>query len=119
VLVVDDNQDAADSLAMLLHLAGHEVRAVNDGATGVEVAKALRPDVVLLDIGLPGMDGYEVAHQLRNLPGLEAVVLAAMTGYAQEEERRRTHQAGFDAHLVKPVDLADLEKVFAARTPRE
>jgi CheY-like chemotaxis protein len=114
VLVVDDNQDAADSLALLVQVAGHEVRTAHDGPTALEVAKTFRPEVVLLDIGLPRMDGYEVARQLRKQPGLEKVVLAAVTGYGQEEDRRRTHEAGIDEHLVKPVDPTDLEKVLAA-----
>jgi PAS domain S-box-containing protein len=114
VLVVDDNKDAAESLAMLLRVAGHDVRTANDGLTALEMAKIFRPEVVLLDIGLPRMDGYEVARLLRKQPGLEGAVLIAVTGYGQEEDRRRTREAGLNAHLVKPVDLADLDKVFAA-----
>jgi PAS domain S-box-containing protein len=114
VLVVDDNKDAAESLALLVQVAGHEVRTAHDGPTALEVAKTFRPEVVFLDIGLPRMDGYEVARQLRRQPGLEKVVLAAVTGYGQEEDRRRTHEAGIDEHLVKPVDPTELEKVFAA-----
>jgi PAS domain S-box-containing protein len=115
VLVVDDNEDGANSLAMLLQLAGHEVRAVHDGPTALDMAKAFRPDLVLLDIGMPRMDGYEVARQLRKQPGLEKALLVAVTGYGQEEDRRRTQEARLDAHLVKPVDFGQLEQVLAAR----
>jgi signal transduction histidine kinase len=104
LLVVDDNVDAADSLAVLLRLRGHEVRVAYGGAAALEAAEAYTPDVVFLDIGMPGMDGYEVARLLRRRPGLGGVVLAALTGWGQEEDRRRTADAGFDHHLVKPVD---------------
>jgi PAS domain S-box-containing protein len=112
ILVVDDNVDAADSLAMLLGIGGHEVRTAHDGATAVEVAKAFQPEVVLLDIGLPGMDGYEVARQLRGQLEMEKTVLVAVTGYGQDEDRRRTQEAGFDEHLVMPVDPVDLERLL-------
>src|ERR671938_792283 len=109
LLVVDDNQDAADSLAMLLRLQGHEVRVAYSGMAAVEMTKTFTPDVVFLDIGMPGMDGYEVARRLRQQPGLERVVLAALTGWGQQEDRRRTAEAGFDHHLVKPVEPQLLE----------
>jgi signal transduction histidine kinase len=111
LLVVDDNQDAATSLAMLLRLEGHEVRVAHDGPTALALAKSYLPSVILLDIGMPGMDGYEVARRLRALPGLKDVVLAALTGWGQQEDRRRTAEAGFDHHFVKPLDanlLGDL-----------
>ncbi|MEO5701846.1 MAG: PAS domain S-box protein, partial [Casimicrobiaceae bacterium] len=104
LLVIDDNQDAANSLAMLLRLQGHAVQVAYDGATGIELAKVHRPRLVFLDIGMPGMDGYAVAHRIRGTPGLENIVLAALTGWGQEDDRRRTAEAGFDHHLVKPVD---------------
>jgi len=113
LLVVDDNPDAADSLAMLLRLQGHEVRVAHDGPAALQIAAASRPDLVFLDIGMPGMDGYEVARRLRQTPGLEKVVLAALTGWGQQEDRRRTAEAGFDHHLVKPVEPKTLEGLLA------
>jgi len=104
LLVVDDNRDAADSLAMLLKLQGHEVRVAHSGPAALEMTKTYTPDVVFLDIGMPGMDGYEVARRLRQQPGLESVVLAALTGWGQQEDRRRTAEAGFNHHLVKPPE---------------
>jgi PAS domain S-box-containing protein len=115
VLVVDDQADAAESLAMLLRAEGHEVRTAPDGAAALEAARAYHPEVILLDIGLPRMDGYEVARRIRAQAGLEDVVLVAVTGYGQEEDRRRAAAAGFDAHLVKPADLAALLALFAER----
>lgn len=113
LLVVDDNQDAAISLAMLLRLQGHEVRVAHSGQAALEMTKTYVPDVVFLDIGMPLMDGYEVARRMREQPGLEKVVLAALTGWGQEEHRRRTAEAGFDHHLVKPPDPTALERVLA------
>ena len=112
LLVVDDNQDAANSLAMLLRLQGHEVRVAHDGPSGLETAKTFLPDLIFLDIGMPGMDGYEVARRVRTTPGLEKTVLAALTGWGQQEDRRRTAQAGFDHHMVKPVGPAALERLL-------
>jgi len=118
VLVVDDNVDGAQSLALLLRLDGHEVRVAHDGPSALEVAASFRPDVVLLDIGLPkGMDGYAVARALRELPGLGETVLVALTGYGQEEDRRRTAAAGFQAHLVKPASPAALRALLARSNP--
>jgi len=113
VLVVDDNVDAAASLAMLLRLQGNDVHVVHDGPHALEAATALRPQVVLLDIGLPGMDGLEVARQLRQLPECQDVLLVAVTGYGQDEDRQRSHEAGFDCHLVKPVNPGDLQELLA------
>jgi two-component system CheB/CheR fusion protein len=96
VLVVDDIPDVAESLAALLTAFGHDVRTAHDGARALEEARAFRPEIVLLDIGLPGMDGYEVARRLRGEPGLERIVLAAVSGYGQEEDRRRSTEAGFE-----------------------
>ena len=104
LLVVDDNEDAATSLAILLRLQGHEVRVAHDGPSALALAASCLPSVILLDIGMPGMDGYEVARRLRALPGLNDVVLAALTGWGQQEDRRRTAEAGFDHHFVKPLD---------------
>jgi CheY-like chemotaxis protein len=115
VLIVDDNTDAAESLAMLLRSAGHQVHTAHDGPAALKTAEAIRPDAVLLDIGLPRMDGYEVARRLRAQLGLKEVLLVAVTGYGQEEDRRRVEQAGFDAYLVKPADLAALRNLLAVR----
>jgi PAS domain S-box-containing protein len=113
VLVVDDHRDAAESLVILLRLWGHEVQSAHDGPTALAMAAAYRPDAVLLDIGLPGMNGYEVAERLQELPGWGNVMLVALTGYGQEEDRRRSRAAGFDRHLIKPVDPASLRRLLA------
>jgi signal transduction histidine kinase/DNA-binding response OmpR family regulator len=104
ILLVDDNVDGANSLAKLLELSGYEMHVVYDGPAAIQAAKKLAPDVILLDIGLPGMDGYEVAQQLRQEPTLKDVPLVAVSGYAREEDRLRSQQAGFNHHLVKPLD---------------
>jgi len=119
VLLVDDNVDATESLAMLLRLWGHEVAVAHDGPAALRAAAACRPGVALLDIGLPGMDGYELARQLRRQPGLERTALVALTGWGQEEDRRRSQEAGFDHHLVKPVELSDLQTLLAQAQPQE
>lgn len=113
LLVVDDNRDAAESLAMLLRLYGHEVRVANDGFTALEIVKEYTPALVFLDIGMPTMDGYEVARRLRQQSSLKNVRLAALTGWGQQEDRRRTAEAGFDHHLVKPPEPAVLESLLA------
>jgi signal transduction histidine kinase len=105
VLVVDDNVDAAAMLAQALGAAGHVTMTAHDGPTALEAARAFKPDVALLDIGLPVMDGFELARKLRELPGLRATRLIAISGYGQDHDRRQSAAAGFDAHLVKPVDL--------------
>ncbi|HKT74383.1 MAG TPA: PAS domain S-box protein [Steroidobacteraceae bacterium] len=112
IMVVDDNRDAADSIAMLLKLWGHEAVCVYSGAEALRVAKQHPPDVVLLDIGLPGMDGYEVATRLRQMPEASRATLVAITGYSQEEDRQRTQRAGFDHHLVKPVAPDTLQSLL-------
>ncbi len=114
VLVVDDNVDAATTLARLLkRLYGQEVRLAFDGPTAIEAALDARPDLVLLDIGMPGMDGYEVARRLRALPGFERTLIVALTGWGQEKDRERSVRAGFDKHLVKPVDPSGLMDLLA------
>jgi two-component system CheB/CheR fusion protein len=113
VLVVEDNLDAAESLRDVLEFAGHEVEVAHDGREGLDRARRLRPDVVLCDIGLPVMDGYEVARAIRADPSLAQVLLVAVTGYAGPDDRRRAADAGFDVHLAKPVPVADLEQVLA------
>lgn len=115
ILVVDDNVDAAESLATLLRLSGHEARTVHHGLKVLEVARSLRPDVVILDLGLPGIDGYEVAHRLRAESWGKDVLLFALTGYGQEEDRRRTQAAGFDYHLTKPADPLVLQRLLTER----
>jgi CheY-like chemotaxis protein len=112
VLVVDDNADAAESLAMVLGLAGQDVRTVYDGPGALAQARAFRPDIIILDIGMPGMDGREVALRLRQMPELAAVRLIAMTGWGQDEDRRASEEAGFERHLVKPVDPAVLMQLL-------
>jgi PAS domain S-box-containing protein len=114
VLVVDDNIDAAESLGHMLRLQGHEVNTAHDGPAALELAASFAPDVVLLDIGLPGMDGFEVARRLRQLVGLEQVLLIAQTGWGQEEDRQRSREAGIDHHLLKPLNLTTLQKLLSA-----
>ena len=114
VLVVDDNVDSADSIAMLLQLSGHEVRVVYSGQAALETSIEYKPDIVLLDIGLPGMDGYEVARRLREHAALKEVKLIAVTGYGQDADRLQSQEAGFDYHLVKPVDAQKLQEVLVA-----
>jgi PAS domain S-box-containing protein len=112
ILVADDNRDAAESLAMMLRLAGHEVHAAHDGRDAVEAAAWFRPDVALLDIGMPKLNGFEVARRVREQPWGRNVVLVAITGWGQEEDKRRATEAGFDCHLTKPVEPAALEKLL-------
>jgi CheY-like chemotaxis protein len=113
ILIVDDNRDAADSLGMLLRLMGNDTRTAYDGQQGVDVAEEFRPDVILLDIGLPKLDGYEACRRIREQPWGKSAVLIAVTGWGQEDDRRRSHEAGFDHHMVKPVDPQDLMKLLA------
>jgi signal transduction histidine kinase/ActR/RegA family two-component response regulator len=108
VLVVDDNRDAATSLSMLLELSGHSVHTTYDGAAALEAAELHRPEIVLLDIGLPGMTGYEVCRRLRQRPSGRDAVIIALTGWGQDADRRKSAEAGFDGHLVKPVDYTTL-----------
>ncbi len=114
VLVVDDNADAAEMMRTLLELDGHQVTAVYDGGTAIERAAALQPDVVLIDLGMPGMDGFEVARRLRAEPSLGRAVLVALTGYGQEEDVRRSREAGFDHHVTKSADFEPLRRVLDA-----
>lgn len=112
ILLVDDNRDAAASLAMILRVSGHHVSVAHDGPEALEIASAERPAVVLLDIGLPGMDGYEVCRRLREL-GLKQARIIAMTGYGQDRDRQRSQDAGFDLHTVKPVEIHGLMSILA------
>jgi signal transduction histidine kinase/ActR/RegA family two-component response regulator len=113
VLVVEDNPDTAESLTMVLELLGHRVRAVYDGVAALDAARASPPDVMVVDIGLPGMDGYEVARRVRRDPDLDRVILVALTGYGREEDKRQAMAAGFDYHLVKPVSPDALHGLVA------
>ncbi len=119
ILVIDDNLDAADSIALLLRLWGHDGRTAYDAKTGLDTARVYEPEVVLLDIGLPGMSGYEVARRLRQEFGSKGLTLVAMTGYGQEEDHRRSEEAGFDHHFVKPVDTDALQELLAKLDQRK
>jgi CheY-like chemotaxis protein len=114
ILVVDDNPDSTDSLAMLLKIMGNEVGMAYDGEQAVEAAEAMRPDVVLLDIGMPKLDGYGACRRIREQPWGHGMFLVALTGWGQEEDRRRTEEAGFNRHMIKPVDPAALMKLLAS-----
>jgi CheY-like chemotaxis protein len=115
ILLVEDNRDAADSLRILLELNGHEVTVAYTGLEGVKRADEQSPQVVLCDIGLPGLDGYGVARMLRRNPATARALLVAVTGYGQEDDRRRSKEAGFDYHFVKPVDPDVLRDLFQRR----
>jgi CheY-like chemotaxis protein len=113
VLVVEDNVDTADSLSLLLRLYGHDVQVARSGPAALELAAVCRPDVVLLDIGLPGLDGYQVARRLRQLPGFKDVMMCALTGYTPSEaDRERQQETGFNHYYVKPVDMTKLCELF-------
>jgi len=113
ILVVDDNRDTAESLAKLLKHMGNEVCIANDGPSALDAAANFRPNVVLLDIGLPGMSGHDVARRMRQMPEVKDAVLVAQTGWGQDEDKRQSIEAGFTAHLVKPVDAAELRRLLA------
>jgi CheY-like chemotaxis protein len=121
VLVVEDNADARETLGMLLELAGHRVHSASDGPEGLRAAMSVRPDVMLVDIGLPEMDGYEVARQVRRIDGANQPYMIALTGYGTPEDRQRALDAGFDEHLVKPVDFdalaAALQRITSPSAP--
>ncbi len=113
ILVVDDNRDSAISLALMLKIMGHDTRTAHDGLQAVEEAAAFRPQVVLLDIGLPRLNGYDTCRRLREQPGGENAVIIALTGWGQEDDKRRSKEAGFNFHMVKPVDPSALEKLLS------
>jgi PAS domain S-box-containing protein len=113
ILIVDDNRDAAVTLSMMLRLMGNETHTAFDGAAALEAADQFRPDLIVLDIGLPKMSGYEVARKVRERPWGQGLTLVALTGWGQEEDRRRSQEAGFDYHFVKPIDIADLKRVLS------
>jgi CheY-like chemotaxis protein len=112
ILVVDDNADAANSLGRLLGLLGNEVRVANDGAAALVEIERFQPRAVLLDLGMPIMDGFEAAEQIRARPEWQHIALVAVTGWGQDRDRQRTQEAGFVAHLIKPVDLNQLEIIL-------
>jgi CheY-like chemotaxis protein len=114
VLVVDDSQDGADSLGLILQALGAQASVAYDGASALALLDTFKPDVVLLDIGMPGMDGYDVARRIRSERAFDRVLLVALTGYGQEEDRRRCAEAGFDHHLVKPLEVTQLEYVLGS-----
>ena len=112
VLVADDNDDSAQTCAMLLELWGHEVRTANNGEDALAVAEQFRPEVALLDIGMPQLNGYEVAERLRQCPWGKDATLIAVTGWGQEDDKQQANQAGFDHHLTKPVDPGQLQPLI-------
>jgi CheY-like chemotaxis protein len=114
ILVVDDNQDTADSLALMLEALGHEARTAYDGARAIVVADEFRPDVILMDIGMPRFNGFQAAQRIRAQPWADRVVLIAITGWARDEDKRCSKEAGFDAHLTKPIDLELLFRLLSA-----
>ncbi len=118
ILVVDDNQDSADTLAMLLEMSKHETIVVYDGEAAIAAASAHRPDVILLDIGLPGLNGYDVCRLIRQESWSSDTLIIALTGWGKEEDRRQSEVAGFDAHLVKPVDHTTLLSLLASHVVR-
>ncbi len=113
VLVADDNLDAANSLALMLRFMGSEVRTVHDGLSALETAAAFKPDMIVLDIGMPKLNGYDTCRLIREQPWGKDVLLAALTGWGQDEDRRRSREVGFDEHLVKPIEPEMLEKLLA------
>jgi CheY-like chemotaxis protein len=119
ILVVDDNEDTAFSLAFLFRSWDHEVHIVHDGPSAIEAAREFRADAVVLDIGLPGMDGFEVARRLRSLPECKRLLFVGVSGYGREKDRRRADEAGFDRYLVKPFDPWQLQKLFAVHRASE
>jgi CheY-like chemotaxis protein len=114
ILVADDNQDGAETMRMLLRLSGHEVHVAHSGSEAFELAKRVRPEIAVLDIGMPDLSGYEVAQRIRHEAWGEDITLIAVTGWGQSEDKRRALASGFNHHLTKPVDPAQLERLFGA-----
>jgi CheY-like chemotaxis protein len=120
VLIVEDDKDSREMLRILLELDGHDVHEAEDGPAAISAALALQPDVALVDVGLPGLDGHEVARELRGGPAGPRILLVALTGYAEPEDRERSRKAGFDAHVAKPISpekLAELFRMLEAPRP--
>ena len=113
VLIVDDSSDTVEAMADMARLWGHQVEVANDGSTALDLVTRFRPEIALIDIGLPVMDGYELARRLRQLANMKTVPLIAISGYGRAEDRRAAEQAGFDLHLVKPIDPVRLERLLA------
>jgi CheY-like chemotaxis protein len=114
IVVADDNEDSAQSFAMLLSFSGHEVRIVHDGTAALDALRDYRPDVAFLDIGMPGLTGYEVAQAVRAEPWGHEVTLVAVTGWGQPDDKLRAHSAGFDRHMVKPIDPDEVDRLLDA-----
>lgn len=112
ILVADDNLDVAQSMAMLLELFGHEVHMAHDGLDAVNAVERLHPELVFMDVGMPRLSGYDATRRIRELPGGDRIVIAALTGWGQERDRRESREAGCDLHLVKPVDPTELEQLL-------
>ena len=112
ILIADDNRDAADSLSMLLKLGGHDIKVARTGGEALVIANQFRPEVGIIDIGMPDMDGYEVAKRIRHEAWGERMTLIAVTGWGQADDKRRALAAGFDRHMTKPVDPEELERAF-------
>ena len=117
--MIDDSVDSAQTLAWMMEAQGHDVRLATDGPSGIAAAKEFLPDIVLLDIGMPVMDGYEVCRALRQTPSLKDAFIIAQTGYGQPADRQRTTEAGFDAHVIKPVPLAVIQALIHGRRTNE
>ena len=115
ILVVDDDVDAADSLGMLLDMMGHQIHVAYDGRSAIDATRTFRPEVILLDIGMPGMDGHDTCRQLRQLPWAQGITIVALTGWGQEQARRESREAGFDLHFVKPVNPDHILEALARR----
>jgi two-component system CheB/CheR fusion protein len=113
ILLVEDNPDAAESLRVLLELAGHEVHVASDGLRALKVVDEFEPELAFIDVGLPGIDGYELASRLRALPSCRSTLLIALTGYGRDEDKKRASDAGFDHHLTKPVDFDAIDRLLA------
>ena len=116
ILIVDDNRDSADSLAMLMEITNNEAYLAHDGEEAVKAIERHRPEVVLLDIGLPKLDGHEVCRRVRQEPWGKDIVIIALTGWGQEDDRRKSQEAGFNGHLVKPIDYDKLLELLASLT---
>jgi CheY-like chemotaxis protein len=112
ILLADDNVDAATSLALMLQMMGHEVRTAHDGLEAVAAASEFRPDLILMDIGMPKLNGYDACRRIREQPGGKDVVMVALTGWGQDEDKRRSEEAGFNTHLIKPVEPATIENLL-------
>lgn len=112
VLVVDDNRDGANSMATVLRLLGNDVKTANDGIEAIEIAESYSPDIILMDIGLPRLNGLDATRRIREQPWGETVKIVALTGWGQENDRQRSHAAGCNGHLVKPVDPPDLQRLI-------